>query len=82
MSILTIIVAPPNRFYQDLIQSFLDPVLLIDSDDGETQIIKPDIIPDKLWAIFPPNGQYIRHLCEMSGYQSRSAIIKLKDEKY
>ena len=49
-------------------------------DEDENESIEPDIIPIKLWNIFPPTGQYIRHLCEFAGYQSRDAIMKLKND--
>ena len=60
-------------------------VVCVDEGTDATEIviqeIEPDIIPNNLWNIFPPNGQYLRNLMEFTGYQSRVAILSLRHDQ-
>ena len=39
-----------------------------------------DSLPEALWTMFPPSGNYIKNILKFSGYDTPESIIKLKDE--
>ena len=39
-----------------------------------------DKIPDELWNMFPPNGQYLKNILMFTGYETYHAVMKLKQE--
>ena len=39
-----------------------------------------DKIPEGLWKLFPPKGQYLNNILVYSGYETYDSIMKLKEE--
>jgi hypothetical protein len=38
-------------------------------------------VPEELWNIFPPRGQYIKHILKFSGYETIESVLKLRQKE-
>ena len=49
--------------------------------DQLKKLISPDDdkIPEELWKLFPPKGQYLRNILVYSGYETYDSIVKLNE---
>ena len=36
-------------------------------------------VPEKLWKLFPPKGQYLKNILVSSGYETYDSVMKLKE---
>jgi len=56
-------------------------VMLQSASDSHSEAgeVLPEMIPSRLWNIFPPNGKYLKNIMEFCGYQSSEAIVRLKN---
>jgi len=51
----------------------------VSDSHSEAVEVLPEMIPSRLWNIFPPNGKYLKNIMEFCGYQSSEAIVRLKN---